>query len=107
VTVHGTGSPDPTSNPALSTEPRIDRFDVEPGACAEGEAPTSVSWVVPDATVVSLVLDQEQVALAGHDPTTDNEIIALACDGRAHTVVLVAMDAVGHQSVQSRSVIPG
>jgi hypothetical protein len=64
---------------------------------------TQVTYETEGAASVAFVLDGEQVA--GMLPPTGAFDLPLTCDGRSHTVVLVAVDDDGGTTLDSRVVL--
>ena len=68
-----------------------------------GAPGTSKRFSAVGATSVAFLVDGEQVP--GSAPLAGSFDIPIACDGRSHTVVLVAVDDLGVTTVDSRVVL--
>lgn len=94
----------PPTSPAADGAPIIRSLQAEPGAatCANGSIPVTVTFTVdpqPPVRVFSVFLDG---APAGSANTPDPvRIAAVACDGRIHSVLLIATGPGGTSSTQA------
>ncbi len=64
---------------------------------------TAADYETEGATSVEFVVDGAQVP--GSAPLSGSFDVPVSCDGRSHTVVLVAVDAEGGTTVDSRVVL--
>lgn len=83
----------------------ITRFEVRNQISCTGnvEVTTAVDFETRGAASVAFVVDGEQVP--GRAPLDGSFDVPISCDGRSHTVVLVAVDDAGETTVQSRVVL--
>ena len=98
-----TTTPDPHGGgSALPGTATITTFEVKNQISCSGTVPiaTQATYATEGATSVAFVVDGEQVA--GTLPPSGAFDLPLLCDGRSHTVVLVAVDASGATTVDSR-----
>lgn len=95
----GTTPRDPTGTAT------IESFDVRNQISCTGDVDvtTAVDYATAGATSVAFLVDGAQVP--GSAPLAGSFDIPIACDGRSHTVVLVAVDALGVTTVDSRVVL--
>jgi hypothetical protein len=97
----------PTTVPApddtASTDPEVIRFDAPAEIrCAASPASVRVSYTTRDVTTVAFAVDGASVGGAP-PPTSGEHDIELPCDGRIHTILLVAVGPSG-QAVATRAV---
>jgi hypothetical protein len=92
----------PPSTMAAGEGPRVESIEVvPPAACGPGDAQVVVRYATSGATTVAFAVDQASPAGGEPPPPTGEHVLAVACDGRSHTVLLVALDAEGRQAVAS------
>ena len=83
----------------------ITTFDVKNQISCTGTVAiaTQATYATEGAASVAFVVDGEQVA--GTLPASGTFDLPLTCDGRSHTVVLVAVDDTGATTVDSRVIL--
>jgi len=106
----GGGSTDPGSIPGTTAatgpgDATITSLEVKNQISCTGsvEITTGAAYATEGAASVAFVVDGEQVP--GSPPTSGSFDIPLSCDGRSHTVLLVAVDAEGRTTIDSRVVL--
>ncbi len=101
TTSHMTGTTDrePTGTATIRT------FELRNQISCVGEVDvaTAADYETEGATSVEFLVDGEQVP--GTAPVSGSFDVPVSCDGRSHTVVLVAIDADGGTNVDSRVVL--
>lgn len=107
---HGGGSTVPGSTPGITAPPgpgdaTITALDIKNQISCTGsiEITTGATYTTNGAASVAFVVDGEQVP--GTPPASGTFDIPLSCDGRSHTVLLVAIDAQGRTTIDSRVVL--
>ena len=95
----GTTPRDPTGTAT------IESFEVRNQISCTGDVDvtTAVDYETTGAASVAVLVDGEQVP--GSAPLAGTFDIPISCDGRSHTVVLVAVDDLGVTTVDSRVVL--
>lgn len=101
---HGGGST-PGTAPDGPGEATITSLEVKNQISCTGsvEITTGATYATEGAASVAFVVDGEQVP--GSPPTSGTFDVPLSCDGRSHTVLLVAVDAEGRTTIDSRVVL--
>lgn len=101
TTSHGSGT--------VAREPTgtatVDSFEVRNQISCAGavDVTTGVTYTTTGAARVAFLVDGSQVP--GAPPTSGTFDVPLSCDGASHTVVLVAIDAAGASTLDSRVVL--
>jgi hypothetical protein len=95
----GTTDREPTGTATIRT------FELRNQISCVGEVDvtTAADYETEGATSVEFLVDGEQVP--GTAPVSGSFDVPVSCDGRSHTVVLVAIDADGGTNVDSRVVL--
>jgi hypothetical protein len=107
-TTGSTGStvPPPTGSTPDGTAPvesEVLRFDAPAEvACTTGDTSVRVTYVTRDVTTVAFAVDGQSVTGAAA-PLSGEYDVAVPCDGRVHTILLVAVGPPG-QAVATRAV---
>jgi hypothetical protein len=101
ATSHGSGTTEraPTGSATIAT------FEVRNQISCAGavDVTTGVTYITEGASRVAFLVDGTQVP--GSPPPSGSFDVPISCDGRAHTVVLAAVDADGGTTVDSRVVL--
>jgi hypothetical protein len=93
-----------TPDPDAGGTPSFEAFTVRaPLTCEPPTYPATVEWRARGATNATILVDGAQVA--GPVPANGPFDLVLACDGTAHTVVLVLVGADGSSVLQTRAVL--
>ena len=97
--VSGTTTREPTGSATIRS------FEVRNQISCVGDVDvtTAADYETEGATSVEFVVDGAQVP--GSAPLSGSFDVPVSCDGRSHTVVLVAVDAEGGTTVDSRVVL--
>lgn len=93
-----------TPDPAPTGPPTFEAFAVRaPLTCDPPTYDATVEWLARGATSATILVDSAQVAAPV--PVDGPFDLVLACDGTAHTVVLVLVGADGSSALQTRAVL--
>lgn len=102
---HGGGSTPGGTAPDGPGEATIASLEVKNQISCTGSVAitTGATYATDGAASVAFVVDGEQVP--GTPPTSGTFDLPISCDGRSHTVLLVAVDAEGRTTIESRVVL--
>jgi hypothetical protein len=98
----------PPAGDAAVGLPEVVSFEAPPEVACEGaSAAVPVTYETRDATAVGLVVDQAASTAVEDPPLSGSQTLEVPCDGRAHTILLIAVGAEGGQSVATLAVRTG